>query len=69
MLGKRQRGMFRIPRRGIRKRARRTTRRRRRKFGRVVSNPRIGGFMGIELKFYDQLLTSSALTAPTDASL
>ncbi len=31
-------------------------------------NPRIGGFLGIELKFYDQKLLGSALTAPTDAS-
>ncbi len=31
-------------------------------------NPRIGGFLGIELKFYDQKLIGSALTAPTDGS-
>ncbi len=33
-----------------------------------ISNARIGGFLGIETKFYDQKLITSALTAPTDAS-
>ncbi len=33
-----------------------------------AANPRIGGFLGIELKFYDQKLIQSALTAPTDAT-
>ncbi len=31
-------------------------------------NARTGGFLGIELKFYDTSLISSALTGPTDAS-
>ncbi len=50
---------LRVPRKRFRGSRRRRPRRR---------NARIGGFMGIELKFYDQLLTSSALTAPTNAS-
>ncbi len=33
-----------------------------------VLNPRIGGFLGIEIKFYDQKLIDAALTAPTDAT-
>ncbi len=33
-----------------------------------VLNPRIGGFLGIEVKFYDQKLIDNALTAPTDAT-
>lgn len=43
------------------KKPRRNTSRRR-------SNYRIGGFLGIETKFYDTSLVASALTAPTDAS-
>ncbi len=35
---------------------------------RSISNARIGGFLGIENKFYDQKLTASALTAPGDAT-
>ncbi len=35
---------------------------------RTIANPRIGGFLGIERKFYDQKLLGAALTAPTDAS-
>ncbi len=31
-------------------------------------NQRTAGFLGIELKFYDQALVAAALTAPTDAS-
>lgn len=31
-------------------------------------NRRVGGFLGIEHKFYDTSLVSSALTAPTDAT-
>ncbi len=31
-------------------------------------NPRTAGFLGIELKFYDQRVIQSALTAPTDAT-
>ncbi len=31
-------------------------------------NPRIGGFLGIELKFYDQKLITASLGSPTDAS-
>ncbi len=31
-------------------------------------NLRTGGFLGVELKFYDNKLVDSALTAPTDAS-
>ncbi len=31
-------------------------------------NARSGGFLGIELKFYDKGLANAALTAPTDAS-
>lgn len=63
MLGKRARFSQRRPRKRFKQR-----RRRRRKFGRVVANPRIGGFMGIELKFYDQSLSNSAITAPADAT-
>lgn len=33
-----------------------------------VSNLRIGGFLGIELKYVDYALVNSALAAPTDAS-
>jgi hypothetical protein len=33
-----------------------------------VMNMRTGGFVGMELKFYDTSLVSSALTAPTDGS-
>ncbi len=33
-----------------------------------ISNARIGGYLGIETKFYDQKLITSALTAPTDAT-
>lgn len=41
----------------------------RRRRGRPLRlNTRTGGFLGIELKFYDQKLIKSALTAPTDAS-
>ena len=36
--------------------------------GRRRRNARIGGFLGIEFKFYDTSLANSALTAPTDAS-
>ncbi len=46
-------------------RGRMTTFRRRRPFAR---NARTGGFLGIEIKFYDQKLIDAALTAPTDAS-
>ncbi len=35
---------------------------------RMISNARIGGFLGIETKFYDQKLLGAALTAPTDAT-
>jgi len=35
---------------------------------RIVSNPRIGGFMGIELKFKDTSLVDQAITAPTNAA-
>ncbi len=35
---------------------------------RVLKNPRIGGFLGIENKFFDSSLSPAALTAPTDAS-
>lgn len=31
-------------------------------------NLRIGGFLGIEIKFYDKFLTNTALIAPTDAA-
>ncbi len=31
-------------------------------------NPRSGGFIGIELKFYDQKLIADSITGPTDAS-
>jgi len=34
----------------------------------TVKNPRTGGFLGIEVKFYDTKLASGTLTAPTDAS-
>ena len=34
----------------------------------VLSNPRTGGFLGQELKFYDTSLVAAALTAPADAS-
>ncbi len=33
-----------------------------------VINPRVGGFLGIELKFYDQKLINGTINAPTDAS-
>jgi hypothetical protein len=33
-----------------------------------VANPRTGGFLGIEKKFYDVSLTAAALTAPLDAT-
>jgi len=33
-----------------------------------MANVRTGGFLGIELKYVDSALVSSALTAPTDAS-
>ncbi len=33
-----------------------------------ISNARIGGFLGIETKFYDQKLIASTLTGPTDAT-
>jgi len=33
-----------------------------------ISNLRIGGFLGIELKYVDYALVNSALTAPTDAT-
>ncbi len=49
------------------KRPRRTVTRRRRRRPRTSYNPRIGGFLGIELKFYDQSAGEN-LTAPTDAS-
>ncbi len=45
------------------KRRRFTAPRRRRR-----RNPRIGGFLGIELKFYDSSLAASAITAPADAT-
>ncbi len=32
------------------------------------ANSRTGGFIGIELKFYDSFVTTTALTAPTDAA-
>lgn len=35
---------------------------------RRYSNARTGGFLGIELKFYDTSLVASALTAPSDAT-
>ncbi len=35
---------------------------------RFSRNTRIGGFLGIELKFYDTSLVGNAITAPTDAS-
>ncbi len=35
---------------------------------RSISNARIGGFLGIEVKFYDQKLVNGALVAPTDAA-
>lgn len=35
---------------------------------RRARNRRTGGYLGIELKFYDQLLIGKAITAPTDAS-
>ncbi len=35
---------------------------------RVLRNPRIGGFLGIETKFYDKTLANAALTNPSDAS-
>ncbi len=47
------------------RRFRRARRRRRRRRPR---NARTGGFLGTELKFYDQKLTATALVAPTDAS-
>ncbi len=36
--------------------------------GIVIQNPRVGGFMGIEKKFYDTSLINGVLGAPTDAS-
>lgn len=42
--------------------------RRRSKTTGVYANPRIGGFLGTELKFYDQSLEAGALTAPTNAT-
>ncbi len=35
---------------------------------RVLKNPRIGGFLGIEVKFADQTLTATALVNPSDAT-
>ncbi len=64
MLGKRDR-MSRFQTRGIRKRRRRRAPKRRR---RTTLNPRIGGFLGIELKFYDTFLASGVLAENTDAS-
>ncbi len=43
-------------------------RRRRRRRRRKTRNPRSGGFLGTELKFYDQKLLATALTSPTDGS-
>lgn len=37
-------------------------------FKKSMANPRTGGFLGVELKYKDTSLVSSALTAPTDAS-
>ncbi len=61
---------FRRRRRAPFKRGAMRTRRRRfpRRFARR-RNARIGGFLGIELKFYDTSLNSSAIQATTDASL
>ncbi len=42
-------------------------RRRKRTTG-VYANPRIGGFLGIELKFYDSKLTAGTLNATSDGS-
>ncbi len=36
--------------------------------GRRRSNARTGGFLGIEVKFYDTALVGATLTAPTDAT-
>lgn len=48
----------------------RSMRRRRPRFRKRISrrNKRTGGFMGIELKFYDQKLIDSTLQKPTDAA-
>jgi len=35
---------------------------------RITQNPRIGGFMGIELKFRDTSLVDQVITAPTNAA-
>ncbi len=43
-------------------------RRGRKGVGARIRNARIGGFMGIELKFYDQKLVNGAIAAPADAS-
>ncbi len=36
--------------------------------GAFTQNPRTGGFLGIEIKFYDQKLINATLTAPSDAT-
>ncbi len=46
---------------------RRTQAQRSRRPARTI-NPRSGGFLGIELKFYDNKLVSTALAAPSDAT-
>ncbi len=48
------------------RRARLPTRRRR--YPQGMRNARTGGFLGIELKFYDTSLTDAQLTSPTDAT-
>lgn len=56
-------GRKRVPMMGPRRRVRRKLATRAR-----FRNARVGGFVGIELKFYDTSLVTAALTAPTDAA-
>ncbi len=54
------------PRSTVRRRRRRVRRRPRTR--RRKANPRTGGFLGVELKFYDQTLVNNALATNTDGS-